>query len=78
MGSLLKNPKFKNEHSKAANIKPEAVTESKEKTASIDFRNNLRRVPPKSNSFKSGKYVFRLRQSFLRRPEARPIYNYIN
>jgi len=53
MGSLLKNPKFKNEHSKAANIKPEAVTESKEKTASIDFRNNLRRVPPKSNSFKS-------------------------
>jgi len=56
MGSLLKNPRFKNENSKAANIKPEPVTETKvtePKTASIDFRNNLRRVPPKSNSFKS-------------------------
>ncbi|CBY30464.1 unnamed protein product [Oikopleura dioica] len=56
MGSLLKNPRFKNENSKAANIKPEPVTETKvtePKTVSIDFRNNLRRVPPKSNSFKS-------------------------
>jgi len=61
MGSLLKNPRFKNENSKAANIKPEPVTETKvtePKTVSIDFRNNLRRVPPKSNSFKSGKKCY--------------------
>ena len=72
--------KFKNEHSKAANIKQEAVTESKEKTASIDFRNNLRRVPPKSNSFKSGKKCFQTQTIIkIKTPRGKAfLYNYIN